>query len=85
MGKPSRVANLLCAAGRKPTDIAAELGISGKQLRAFLRDRSNGFARSPAQHGQRWEFTRAEADEIKRAYRSKKRTPTVARLKDSAS
>jgi hypothetical protein len=67
-----------------PNDIAAELGISGKQLRTFLRDPSNGFARSPAQHWQRWEFTRAEAEEIKRAYRFK-RTPTVARLKDSAS
>jgi hypothetical protein len=67
-----------------PNDIAAELGISGKQLRSFLRERSNGFARSPAQHWQCWEFTRAEADDIKRAYRSK-RTPTVARLKGSAS
>ncbi len=67
-----------------PNDIAAELGITGKALRDFLRDQSNGFARSPAQHGQRYEFTRQEADEIKRAYRTK-RAPTVARLKGSTS
>lgn len=67
-----------------PNDIAVELGISGKALRDFLRDPSNGFARSPAQHGQRYEFTRREAEAIKSAYRTA-RTPTVARLKESAS
>ena len=67
-----------------PNDIAASLGISGKTLRQFLRDRSNGFARSPAQHGQRWEFTRQDAEEIKRAYRTR-RAPTDARLKGSTS
>ena len=67
-----------------PNDIASELEISGKTLRDFLRNPSNGYARSPAQHGQRYEFTRQETDEIKRAYRTK-RAPTVARLKNSAS
>ena len=66
-----------------PNDIAAELGISGKTLRDFLRNPSNGYARSPAQHGQRYEFTRQEADEIKRAYRTK-RAPTVASLKKNS-
>ena len=67
-----------------PNDIAASLGISGKTLRQFLRDRAHGFARSPLEHGQRWEFTRQEADDIKRAYRTR-RAPTVARLQGSSS
>ena len=67
-----------------PSDIAADLGITAKVLRRCLRNESNGFSRSPAQHWQRYEFTRPEADEIKRAYRAK-RAPTVARLKGAAS
>jgi len=67
-----------------PNEIAASLGISGTTLRRFLRDRSNRFARSPAQHGQRWEFTREEAEEVRRAYQTR-RAPTVARLKGSTS
>jgi hypothetical protein len=54
-----------------PNDIANELQITGKVLRDFLREPSNGFARSPAQHGQRYQFNRRDVDEIKRAYRAK--------------
>ena len=67
-----------------PNDIADELDITGKALRDFLRDPSNGFARSPAQHGQRYHFNRREAEEIKRSYRAK-HAPTVFRPKGSTS
>jgi len=67
-----------------PNEIAAELGISPTTLRGFLRRSSSGFARSPAQHGQRYEFSRREAEEIKVTYRTQS-APTAARLRPSSS
>lgn len=81
---PLLVASVMVVCMITPNDIADELGITAKALRTFLRDQSNGFARSPVQHWQRYEFSRPEADEIKRAHRAK-RSPTPARLKGSPS
>ena len=44
-------------------DIARELHITGRQLRGWLRKNITNHA-----HNDRWVFTRAEADDVKRRY-----------------
>lgn len=44
-------------------DIARELHITGRQLRGWLRKNITNHA-----HNDRWVFTRAEAEDVKRRY-----------------
>ena len=53
-----------------PRDVANELNCDPKKLRAFVRD-DNSLSRSIAEHGTRYSWTRAEADEIKRKFRAR--------------
>lgn len=53
-----------------PKVIANELGCDPKKLRQFIRDDTT-LQRSETEKGQRYYFTRAEADEVKRRYRAR--------------
>lgn len=46
----------------RPEDLAGEMGISGKRLRAWLRER---FPRSPAEHGTKWYLSHAQVSAAK--------------------
>ena len=60
-------------------DLARELGVSGKTLRGWLRKNR------PHAHGQPWEFTREEADSVRRDFRAyQQRRVTVPRLSAAA-
>jgi hypothetical protein len=51
--------------GTRPEDLASELGMSGKTLRAWLRDR---FTRESAHHGTNWYLTHAQVAAARRRY-----------------
>lgn len=60
-----------------PEELAAELGVSGKSLRAWLRSE---VPRSDVEHGQRWELSRETVQAARAKFRSEvivKREPTA--------
>ena len=46
----------------RPEDLAKELGVSGKQIRAFLRSE---FSRGPEAKGTSWTLTAEMADKVR--------------------
>lgn len=51
--------------GREPEDLARELGISGKELRNWLRE---SYPRDFREHGRRWYLTHQHVQRVQRRW-----------------
>jgi hypothetical protein len=55
----------MSCSGTRPEDLATELGISGKELRAWLRER---FPRDAAHWGTNWSLTHEQVQAARRRF-----------------
>lgn len=51
--------------GKRPEDLATEFGMSGKELRKWLRDR---FPRDADEHGRNWMLTHFQVEIARRRF-----------------